>query len=76
MLRYYGATRNLPLVFSINKLILRPSSFARPFHYSSYSLQNGDTPDKGSTNKSEIRTPNNAVWKENIELQWQHLKRN
>ncbi|CAI4370234.1 BDM_1a_G0012790.mRNA.1.CDS.1 [Saccharomyces cerevisiae] len=75
MLRYYGATRNLPLVFSINKLMLRPSSFARPFHDSSYSLQNGDTPDKGSTNKSEIRTPNNAVWKENIELQWQHLKK-
>lgn len=55
--------------------MLKPSSFARPFHYSSHPLQSGETSDKSSTNRSRIRAPDDTVWKRNIEPQWQNLKK-
>ncbi|CAI4059126.1 hypothetical protein SKDZ_04G5930 [Saccharomyces kudriavzevii ZP591] len=76
MLRYHGAASGLPLVFNISRIMLRPSSFVRPFHHGSHYLQHVDgTSDKKNGNKSEVRTTDDTVWKKNIEPQWQHLRK-
>ncbi|CAI4038254.1 hypothetical protein SMKI_04G5960 [Saccharomyces mikatae IFO 1815] len=75
MFRYCGATKTLPLVFCINRFTLRTASFARPFHFSSHCQHNGRTPDESSSNKHEIRAPDDTIWKKNVEPQWQHLKK-
>lgn len=65
----------MPLVFSINRIVLRPS-FVRPFHYSSPHLtQAGRNSDnRNDTNKNGMRPNENTVWKKNIEPQWLLLK--
>ncbi|CAI1852376.1 hypothetical protein SEUBUCD646_0B05010 [Saccharomyces eubayanus] len=74
MLRCHGTTRSMPLVFSINRMVLRPP-FVRLFHYSShYLIQSGRNPYNDNTNNNEMRLNDNTVWKRNIEPQWQHLK--
>ncbi|CAI4057523.1 hypothetical protein SUVZ_02G5070 [Saccharomyces uvarum] len=74
MLRCHGTTRSIPLVFGMNRIVLKPS-FVRPFHHSSHNLtQAGRNPDNNDTNKNGMRSNDNTVWKKNIEPQWQHLK--
>ncbi|EJS42201.1 she9p [Saccharomyces arboricola H-6] len=75
MLRYHGATRSLPLIFSTSRIMLKPMSLTKPFHHSSHYLQqNGENSHKNNANKNGIRPTNDTTWKKNIEPQWQLLK--